>query len=376
MHNNDNDLPDTISKPSGKQLPGLDDQDAGNRATPEQRREPFFTGFEEEDDDYEESDRDTDYASGYHEESPEDEEFDESPLDDDDFTSKAEIEWDNSEPDDIREEPHPEPDAEPEHTSIHPARNTEEDEQEEEWDDEEGYFEDDNEDFQKWPLGLIVVAIVALLLLAAGGYGVIQQRSATQEEIRQLQASLATAASPATVSASLDAMRGVQARSKELQATVDTLTLENRRLTDTVAGLESQLQAQQAALAKQAATPQPAAPKKPVAVTAPVKPAAQSAASQPATPQPATPKPAAPIAVGGGTWFVNFSSYDRRATAESWVSRVKPEAGKVVVTTGNKGGAIIYRVRVIGLTNRESAEKIARQLESEYSLPKLWVGQQ
>jgi cell division septation protein DedD len=376
MHNNDNDLPDTIDKPGGEQLPGFDPQDTGNKAPREQRREPVFSGFEEEDD-YEESDRDTDYASSYHEESPEDEEFDESPLDEDDFTPEAKIEWENSEPDDIREEPHPAPDAEPEHTSIHPARNTEEEEQEEdEWDDEEGYFEDEDEDFQKWPLGLIVVAIVALLLLAAGGYGVIQQRSATQEEIRQLRATLATAASPTDVTASRTAMRETQERNTELLAAVDALTLENRRLADTVTGLESQLEAQQAAVARQAATPQPAAPKKPVAVTAPVKPAAQPATPQPAAPQPATPKPAAPTAVGGGTWFVNFSSYDRRATAEGWVSKIKPEAGKVVVTTGSKGGAIVYRVRVIGLSNRESAEKIARQLESEYSLPKLWVGQQ
>ncbi len=377
MHNNDNDLPDTISKPTGEQRPGFDSEDTGNKAPREQRREPFFSGFEEEDD-YEEPDRDTDYASSYHEENLEDEAFDESPLDEDDFTPEAEIEWDNSEPDDNSEEPHPEPDAEPEHSSIHPALNSEEEDEQEddEWDDEEGYFEDDNEDFQKWPLGLIVVAIVALLLLAAGGYGVIQQRAATQEEIRQLQATLATAASPADVTASRNAMRETQERNTELLAAVDTLTLENRRLADTVAGLESQLEAQQAAVAKQAATPQPAAAKKPVAVAAPVKSTARPATPQPATPEPATPKPAAPIAVGGGTWFVNFSSYDQRATAESWVSRIKPDAGKVVVTTGSKGGAAVYRVRVIGLSNRESAEKIARQLESEYSLPKLWVGQQ
>jgi cell division septation protein DedD len=373
MHNNDNDHPDTIDKPGGEQLPGFDPEDAGNRSPREQRREPIFSGFEE-DDDYEESDRDTDYASSYHEESLQDEEFDESPLDEDDFTPEAEIEWENSEPDDNREESHPEPDAEPEHASINPARNTEEDAQEEdeqeEWDDEEGYFEDDNDDFQKWPLGLIVVAIVALLLLAAGGYGVIQQRSATQEEIRQLRATLATAASPADVTASRTAMRETQERNIELLAAVDALTLENRHLADTVTGLESQLEAQQAAAAKQAAAPKPAAPK-PVAAPAAVKPT-----PQPATPQPATPKPAVPIAAGGGTWFVNFSSYDRRATAEGWASRLKPTAGKVVITTGNKGGATVYRVRVVGLTNRESAEKIARQLESEYSLPKLWVGQQ
>jgi cell division septation protein DedD len=358
MHNNDNDLPDT-TKPD----------DSGNRAQQAQRREPFFSGFEEEDN-YEEPDRDTDYASSYHEESLEDDEFDESPRDEDDFTPQAEIEWDDPEPDDNWEESGPEPEAEPEQTSIHHARSSEEEEEEEEeqeqeedeWDDEEGYFEEDAAEFQKWPLGLIVVAVVALLLLAAGGYGVIQQRSATQEEIRQLQASLATAASPADVTASRNVMREVQQRTTELLAAVDALTLENRRLADTVAGLESQLEEQQAAAAKQAAAPQPAAP--------------QPATPQPATPQPATPKPAAPIAVGGGAWFVNFSSYDQRTTAEGWASRLKPTAGKVVVTTGNKSGATVYRVRVIGLANRKSAEKVARQLESEYGLPKLWVGQQ
>ena len=368
MHNNDNDLPDT-TKPD----------DSGNRAQQAQRREPFFSGFEEEDN-YEEPDRDTDYASSYHEESLEDDEFDESPRDEDDFTPQAEIEWVDPEPDDNWEESGPEPEAEPEQTSIHHVRSSSEEEEEEEqeedeWDDEEDYFEEDAADFQKWPLGLIVVAIVALLLLAAGGYGVIQQRSATQEEIRQLQATLATAASPADVTASRNAMREVQQRNTELLAAVDALTLENRHLADTVAGLESQLEAQQAAAAKQAAAPKPAVPKqaapKPVAAPAAVKPT-----PQPATPQPATPKPAAPVAAGGGAWFVNFSSYDQRTTAEGWASRLKPTAGKVVVTTGSKGGATVYRVRVIGLTNRESAEKVARQLESEYGLPKLWVGQQ
>jgi cell division septation protein DedD len=363
MHNNDNDYPDTISEPDGKHLPELDSDDSGNRAPQGQRREPVFSGFEEEDS-YEEPDRDTDYASSYHEESLEDEEFYES-QDEDDFTPQAEIEWDDSEPGDNREDPDLEPgpkaDTEPEQTSIHYALTSEEEEEQEEdeWEDEQDYFEEDEGDVQKWPLGLIVVAIVALALLAAGGYGVIQQRSATQEELRQLQATLATAASPAQVNASRDALREVQQRNTELLAAVDALTLENRRLADTVAGLE----AQQAAIAKQAATP------KPVTATAPVKPK-----SQPATPRPATPKPAAPIAAGGGAWFVNFSSYDQRTTAQGWASRLKPEAGKVVVTTGSKGGATVYRVRVIELANRESAEKIARQLEREYGLPRLWVG--
>jgi cell division septation protein DedD len=325
------------------------DKDSGEGTPQGQRREPVFSGFEDEDA-YEEPDRDTDYASSYHEESLEDEEFDESSQDEDDFTPQTEIEWEDPQPDNSWEEPDPAPDVEPE-------QNEEEEEQEDdEWDNEQGYYEEDSGGFQKWPLGLIVVAIVALVLMAAGGYGVIQQRSATQEEIRQLQATLATTASPAAVSASRDAQREVQERNTELLAAVDALTLENRRLTDTVTGLESQLAAQQIALAK----PKPAA----VVTPAPVKP----------TPQPATPKSAAPVIAGGGAWFVNFSSYDRRTTAEDWVSKLKPEAGKVVVTTGNKEGATVYRVRVIELANRESAEKIARQLEREHGLPKLWVG--
>jgi len=373
MHNNDSDHQDTTSEPDGKHLPGFNSDSSGDGAPQEQRREPVFSGFDEEDN-YEEPDRDTDCASSYHEENPEDEEFDELLRDADDFTPQEDIKWDEPGRDDNWEEPDQEfeAEAEAEQTSIHYALTSEEEEEEEqdnnEWDDEEGYFEEDDGDFQKLPLGLIVVAIVALLLLAAGGYGVIQQRSATQEEIRKLQATLATAASPAEVTASRDAMREVRERNTELLAAVDALTLENRRLADTVAGLESQRAAQQAALDKQAVVAPPAAPK-------PATP--KPAAPQPvAAPEPATPKSTAPIAAGGGVWFVNFSSYDQRTTAESWATKLKPDAGKVVVTTGNKGDATVYRVRVIGLTSRESAEKIARQLEREYSLTKLWVGRQ
>ena len=41
-----------------------------------------------------------------------------------------------------------------------------------------------------------------------------------------------------------------------------------------------------------------------------------------------------------------------------------------------KDGKTFYRVRVIDLPNRDSAEKIARQLEIQYGLSKLWIGKQ
>ena len=183
-----------------------------------------------------------------------------------------------------------------------------------------------------------------------------------------------------------DALRDAQARNVELTAAVEMLTLQNRRLSDTVAGLESQLEVQQLAAAGEAATPpsaqtaEPAA--EPVAAVSP-KPIAPNPApaatqpiiTQPAAPQPATPQPAAPPAGSGDNpWFVNFGSYSQRSAADSWAAKLQPEVGKVVVNSADKDGRTFYRVRVVELPDRQAAEKVARTLESEYGLSKLWVG--
>jgi cell division septation protein DedD len=405
MNNNDDDHPDMTNNSRSDQPPGFDSDNTGGGPTKEPRQEPIFTGFDEaEDDGYEEPDRDTDYASGYHTESA-DEVFDDNLLDEEDVISAEETNWEEDDRSDSWEEeeedilwsePVPtgtgadsdtyaetdEQDqwnttAEQEPNTQYVAADTSDDDEEEWPEDEDNSAQDDNEwipeeeypgqdgsDPRNWPLGLIIVAIVALLLLAAGGYGVVQQRTATQEEIRELRASLATAASPVEVSASREAVRDMEARNTELATAVDALTLENRRLADTVAGLESQLEAQQAAAAKKAAQQ-----------ASQVAPAKKPAAAKPATPQPATSEPAATVS-GGAAWFVNFGSYSQRPIAESWAGKLKPKTGNVVVTNGVKGGQTYYRVRVIALPSRDSAEKVARQLESEYGLSKLWVGQQ
>jgi cell division septation protein DedD len=233
------------------------------------------------------------------------------------------------------------------------------------WDEQEAYSDEpdpfearsEGDDSNSWPLGLIIVGLVALVLLAAGGYGVIQQRSAAQQEIRQLQATLATAASPAEVAASREALREMEQRAAENQATIDALTLENRRLSDTVAGLEEQLTAQRAAVSRPAES-RPAAAAKPAAAPAATKPAAT------------------PSGAVGGDWFVNFSSYSERSIAESWVKKLKPSAGKALVVPGSKDGKTFYRVRVTGLADRAQAEKVAGQLQSAHNLPPLWVGRE
>jgi len=339
-----------------------------------------FTEFDQEDE-YEESDRDTDYASAYDEDELDDEDYPE-PLEDDepgDNTSDWQVLGDPRKPagnspatrggnpweveDSMKAPPAGDDDkAGPASTEeeYYPEEEPEEDwEDEEDLEDPEDYAEqlDDYGDEptdrgQHWPLSLVVVAIVALVLLAAGGYGVIQQRADTQEEIRQLQASLATAANPAEVAEMRDTLREMEQIQADSQATIDRLTLENRQLADTVAGLEDQLETQKAA-ATQAARTKPVAPAPPVA-----------------KPKPAAAAPAAPT----GKWFVNFSSYGQRSAAENWANKLKPSAGKAIVAPTSLDGKTLYRVRIVGLSDRAQAQKVASQLQAAYGLPPLWVG--
>lgn len=319
----------------GEQRLDFDADSSTDNSVREPRREPVFSGFDQEDE-YEEPDRDTDYASSY--------------LDDDvdDFLEEADDEFTRY--DDGQEDDFPEPDSE---------QGEEIPDTDPDWENEE-YLEDYQQEGASWPLGLIAVAALAVILLAAGGYGVIQQRAATEEEIRQLRAQLATAVKPAKTNVSNDALREAKQRNVELSMAMESLKLENRRLTDTVAGLETQLEAQQQALAKPAPPPpepDPPAPK-----------------PTPAKPKPAPVAAAAPPDATSGSWFVNFGSYSQRGMADSWSAKLKPASGRSVVTTTSKDGKTFYRVRVVNLADRESAEQVARQLEKQYGLSKLWVG--
>ncbi|MEH6608248.1 MAG: SPOR domain-containing protein [Halioglobus sp.] len=224
-----------------------------------------------------------------------------------------------------------------------------------------------------WPIGLIIVAVVALLLLAGGGYGVMQQRSAMQEEIRELRAQLATAANPAEVTSSRDAQRELVGSNAELESRLNVLTLENRQLSDTVEGLEGQLDAQRLAAIKleeaRTAARKQAASRSSVAVApkaAPAKPAA-----------PPAPKATTTTASGSsGTWFVNFGSYSQQTVASDWAVRLQKTYGRVVVAPASANGKTVYRVRVVDVTSKARADEISGQLQEQYKLPTLWVGRQ
>lgn len=223
------------------------------------------------------------------------------------------------------------------------------------WDDEElrddEYRSAEHSRFtDTWPLGLIAVAVLALLLLAAGGYGVMKQRAAMEEEIRELQSQLALAANPEDISATRASLGSLQEDNRELRTALSELRDENRQLSDTLAGLEQQLVSQRDAAARAATSPRPEA---------------QAAPAEPAT-----------EAAGSGDWFVNFGSYSNRSVAEQWSARLEPGSGQVTVTDTERDGSTFYRVRVIDLASDSEAQAVARQLEQDYGLSKLWVGRE
>jgi cell division septation protein DedD len=151
---------------------------------------------------------------------------------------------------------------------------------------------------------------------------------------------------------------------------------ENRRLTNTVTELQAQLEVRQASLPsnEELIDTSISAGTKPSASNSSDPVAPKSPTPVPAISQPVTAKPVA--TVSSGAWFVNVSSYSTRAAAEKWAPKVRPDAGKVTVSTSTREGKTYYRVRVIGLANKSAAAEVAGKLEVGLGLDNLWVGQE
>lgn len=321
----------------------------------QQRYEPGFGGFKAKDEyEYEEPDRDIDYSSSFSTDSEDENEGFDNASSDDEEQDALSFEEEGKEEYEADQTSAREPDG---------------------WLENEERYNDEREDrTQSWPLGLISVATVALMLLAAGGYGVIQERAETVEELRQLRETLTTVASLEDTGAGRKALQTLQQSYDGLTINAEALMRENRRLTNAVAELEVQLGASQALLPtgnKVIGPSVSAETKRPASNNAdPVAP--ESSTPVLATPQPAAVKPS--MTVSSGAWFVNVSSFSTRAAAEKWEAKVRPDAGQVIVSASTREGKTYYRVRVIGLANKSAAAQVARKLEATLGLGKLWVG--
>jgi len=215
---------------------------------------------------------------------------------------------------------------------------------------------------------------LAVVLLGAGGYGVIAQRRDMQGEIDRLQAQLATTMTAEEAQEEREQQRQMEFENESLLAEITALEEENRALADQLTTLETQL-AEQTADAERARVEveRVAAAQETVRTSAQrVKaPEESEPATKVATPRATTTE----IPAASGTWFVNFGSYAQRNVAERWANTLSVGSGSVRVQGAEASGRTLYRVRVVGLASRSQAQQVAAALEKEYRLPKLWVGQ-
>ena len=202
---------------------------AGDDANPNgsiEPHEPKFGRFYEEEDEYEEPDRDTDYSSGYRADNLEaEEEFEEPYSDEEDrglLTAEEDDEREYLSYSARSESGQSVADAPDAWLEKEQYLEKEDYLEEEQYPEKEEYLEEDEDSGRKWPLGLIAVATAALVLLIGGGYGVMQQRAATEEELRQLRATLATSANPVDESASREALQELQKSYDKLAADAES----------------------------------------------------------------------------------------------------------------------------------------------------------
>ncbi|MFK8042650.1 SPOR domain-containing protein [Congregibacter sp.] len=219
------------------------------------------------------------------------------------------------------------------------------------------------------PLGMLAVVAVALLLLAVGGFGVMQQRGEMQAEIRDLQAKLATTVSPEEAETERERQRQIQLQNESLSTELEALTAENDALSQRLEELEA-LEAAKASAAAEKLAQEAAAAK--AAADRAARLAAEKAAAKKS--EASRSAPSGNAVAAKGPWFVNFGSYADRGIAERWANKLTVESGSVVVQTATAAGKTLYRVRVIGLADQDSAERVATALERQYQLPRLWVG--
>ena len=312
------------------------------------RLEPRMGEFDDDLENYEEPDRDTDFSSGYGTEEIAEEE-ENSPVFHD-----SESEYDPSQLASSTDTGN---------TDIDEPLESDSNDEDEDWYEEE-YLEQGQTD-TGWPLRLVIVAAIALVILGIGAYGVLQERADAQQELRALRATLATSVSPDDIRDNREALRELQRSNAELAKLAEGLAQENRMLQSAIAELETSLAAAPQIQATTSA--------KPEAIAAAGASNTTSAARQ--SPAKQTPPKPAPIASSKGDWFVNFGSYTSKSTAETWAARLKPVTGTTVVVAGVKDGKTYYRVRVIGLADRDEGNKVARGLEKALEVSRLWVGQ-
>jgi len=207
------------------------------------------------------------------------------------------------------------------------------------------------------PLWPTAVGLIAIVLLAIGGWGLYEERSTLQARIVELENSQAKARASATID----------------PATLSALETDNAALKLQLEGLYRDYEIAMAeitslqALAESAATADNSDNSD---MTDYEEADADGSMAEDASGAPEV-SPATP-----GDWFVNIGAYSTPASAENWLARLE-SAGYNAVTQQVviDDGRVLHRVRVVGFGSKAAAQTVAQALESEFGVTELWVGQ-
>jgi cell division septation protein DedD len=203
----------------------------------------------------------------------------------------------------------------------------------------------------------VLTAACALILVVIGGWGAITERSSLIARIAELESA-----------ATKTPQRGDLSGSEEQSLREENQRLSNQldELRDQLSNMAEELAELETALSSKLATSQP-----PESVaTMSSNEVANTRTNQDQT---VGDKTSDEANISG--WFVNVAAYSQASAAQSWVDKLTASldeniiSSKVVVNEKT-----LYRVRVVGLANRATAQALASQLESSYNIGPLWVG--
>jgi len=207
------------------------------------------------------------------------------------------------------------------------------------------------------PLWPTAVGLIAIVLLAIGGWGLYEERSTLQARIVELENSQAKARASATIDPA--ALSALETDNAALKLQLEGLYRDYEVAMAEITALQ--------ALAESAATADDSDNSD---MTDYEEADADGSMAEGASGAPQV-SPATP-----GDWFVNIGAYSTPASAENWLARLE-SAGYNAVTQQVviDDGRVLHRVRVVGFGSKAAAQTVAQALESEFGVTELWVGQ-
>lgn len=215
----------------------------------------------------------------------------------------------------------------------------------------------DSEMVESRPLWPTAVGLIAIVLLAIGGWGLYEERSTLQARIVELENSQAKARASATIDPA--ALSALETDNAALKLQLEGLYRDYEVAMAEITALQ--------ALAESAATADNSDNSD---MTDYEEADADGSMAEDASGAPEV-SPATP-----GDWFVNIGAYSTPASAENWLARLE-SAGYNAVTQQVviDDGRVLHRVRVVGFGSKAAAQTVAQALESEFGVTELWVGQ-